>query len=252
MILFGGSLSLRPAGVRRAAIAFLLWGLPACGMAQGPLDACLGALADDARFAAIAGKVALGVQAEATPAMLADLTTANPKQVRALADWTAARSECVRAEAASGNPAYRPPLQTYRLEAESALIEAAADLHDRGITFGTFNRRRQAIAMVLRDKVAALSQRIQAQRSAQELADQQARERREQQRALEDAERQAALAQQQAARAREEAELARRAERAARKPPAAQPDRMQRPRVAPLAPYADCFRLGERVVCTYR
>ncbi len=212
---------------------------------------CLSRLETDSRFAAIVGKLVLGARADATPAMLADLTAPAGRQVPALADWTAARSDCIGAEAAFGNASYRPPLQAFRLEAEGDIIEAAADLHDRRMTFGEFNRRRQAIDVELRGRISGLSRQIQAQRAAQEQADQQAREKQQLQRALEEAERQAVTAQQQAARAQQEADQAR---RPARRPPApaSQPYRMHRPRIAPTVPYASCFQLDGRVICTYR
>jgi hypothetical protein len=237
--------------VRAGTVCTLLAAAAVCHAQQDALTSCLAGLETDPRFTAIAGKLATGARPDATPQMLDDLTTATGKQVRALADWTAARSECVRAEAASGNASYRPPLQAFRLEAEGEVIEAAADLHDGRITYGEFNRRRQAIDAALQGKIAGLSRRIEAQRAAREQADRLAREKQQMQRSLEEAERQAAAAQQQAALARQEAEQAR---RAARQPaaPADPPHRMQRPRVAPPVPYASCFRLGERTVCTYR
>ncbi len=240
--------------VRRSALPCLLFAAGVCDAQQDALTKCLAGLETDARFAAIAGKIALGARADAAPEMLADMSTAAGKQVRAVADWTAARSECVSAEAAFGNASYRPPLQSFRLEAESGIIEAAADLHDRRLSFGGFNRRRQAIAVELRGRIAGLSRQIQAQRTAQEQADQQAREKQQLQRSLDEAERLAAMAQQQATRAQQEADQARRDRRSARRPsaPASQPYRMQRPRVAPPVPYASCFQLDGRTICTYR
>ncbi len=242
--------------VRIAAACGLLLASAVClgQPQQDALTRCLSALEIDARFSAVAGRLALGARADSTPEMRADASTPTGKQVKALADWIAARSECVQAEAATGNANYRPPLQSFRLEAESEIIEAAADLHDRHLTFGAYNRRRQQVEDELRRKVAALSQRIQSQRAAQEQADREARERQLVQRSLEEAERQASLAQQQTARAQQETEQAR---RAARRPAAGPgqpypPYRMVRPRVAAPVPYASCFQLDGRIVCTYR
>lgn len=237
--------------VRTGAACVLLLAGAVCHAQQDALTKCLSALESDARFSALAGRLALGARADGTLEMQSDMSTPSGKQIKALADWIAARSECVRDEAASGNPAYRPPLQTFRLEAEGEIIEAAADLHDRQLSFGAYNRRRQQIEDVLRGKVAGLSRQIQAQQASLAQADQQARERQQLQRSLEDAERQANLAYQQSARTQQDLEQAK---RSARRPPAAAAPayRMSRPRVASPVPYASCFQLDGRIVCTYR
>lgn len=236
--------------VRFAAIFCPLLASAVCQAQQDALTSCLSGLENDARFAAVAGRIALGARADATPQMLVDRSAPAGRQVQAIAEWIAARSECARAEAAFGNAGYRPPLLAYRLEAEGRVIEAAADLHDRTMSFASFNRRRQEIAAELRGRIDDLSRQIQSQRAAMAQADREARERQQAQRSLEEAERQAALARQEADLARQQAD---RAQRPASRPAApAESYRMRRPRIAGPVPYASCFQLDGRIICTYR
>lgn len=199
-------------------------------------------LAADSKFAPLAGKVSLGMTANAVPPRRADASFASDSERPVIAEWAAARGECIKAYSRYGNAAYRPPLQAFGIDAENKVMAAAVALYNRAISFGEFDRRRQAVAEELRAKAADLSRSIQLQRTAQEQADRLTREREQTQREIEEAERQATAAWQKAEQAQEGA--ARLPARAYRQ---GAPRRFQ---PAPIVPYRNCFRFGARLTCT--
>jgi hypothetical protein len=193
----------------------------------------------EAGFAPLAGRLAVGAHAEITPAMLADASMATARERQAISRWAEARAECIRTESRYGNATYRAPLQTYALDAENKLMAAIVELHDGKISYGEFNRVRQAIADEKRAKSADLSRRMDAQRAGQEQADRQAREREQARQAIEEAEWQASMARQRAEQALQSVP-----------PPARRPQEARRDWVAPRVPNRGCFRFGSRIACT--
>jgi hypothetical protein len=229
--------------LRLTGPALLLLLLPVVYAAeQDSLPGCLQKLSADRRFEVLTGKLALGAETQLAPALLADNSLANDKERPIISNWAAARADCVKASSRFGNDVYRPPLQAFSLDAENKVLAAAVELYNRKISFGEFNRRREAIADEVRTKTAQLNRQIQSQSAAFEQADRQAREREQMQREVEEAERQAALAQQQAQQAQEaNARLAARS-RWQSGPP--------RQSIAPSVPTRNCFRFGSRITCT--
>ena len=227
--------------MRLLALMLLLLMHGLCAAQQG-LASCLDKLAPDPAFALLARKLALGMAAGATPAMLADTSLANDKERPVIAEWAAARAECLKADSRYGNAVYRPPLQAFGIDAENKVMAAAVELYDRKIPFGEFNRRRETIAEELRGKAAQLSRKIQLQTTTLEQADRQTREREQMQREIDEAERQATLARQQAEQAQAAA-----ARRSVRRSGADGPRRYQ---PAPIAPNRNCYRFGNRLACT--
>lgn len=213
-----------------------------CFAQRGSLDACMDRLATDPRFALLAQKLVVGAVTSTPPAMLGDLSLVNGKERPVLAEWAEARGTCLREENKYGNAAYRPPLQTNAIEAESKVLAAAVALYNREISFGDFSRQRQAIAEQLRAQNADLSRQIQSQRMAQEQSDQRTREREQMQREIEGAELQASAARRQAEQAQET--IARLPNNAYRR------DGPRDYRSTFAAPYRNCFRFGARITCT--
>jgi hypothetical protein len=229
--------------MRLLALTLLLLMHGLCAAQQASLASCLDKLASDPAFALLAPKLALGMATGATPAMLANAMLANNKERSVIAEWAAARAECLKADSRYGNAVYRPPLQAYGIDAENKVMAAAVELYDGKIPFGEFNRQRQAIAEDLREKAAQLSQRIQLQATTLEQADRQMREREQMQREIDEAERQATLARQHA----EQAHAAAVARQSTRRSGA---DGARRHQPAPIAPNRNCFRFGSRLACT--
>jgi hypothetical protein len=199
-------------------------------------------LADDPRFAVLAGKLALGTVGRSPPGTLADASLAGGKERDALPAWAAARGECIKAESAYGNALYRPPLQAQAIDAENKVMAEAVALYNRDISYGEFNRRRQEIAEEQRAGAAEVSRQLQSQRTAQEQADRQARERDQMQRQVEEAQSQAALARQESLRVQQSAARL-----------AAPAERREGPRIPPPLPNArlrNCYRFGSSVTCT--
>jgi hypothetical protein len=230
------------AKMRLLALTLLLVMHGLCAAQQGSLASCLDKLAPDPAFALLARKLALGMATGATPAMVADTSLANNQERPVIAEWAAARAECLKADSRYGNAVYRPPLQAFGIDAENQVMAAAVELYDRKISFGEFNRRREAIAQELRGKTAQLSRQIQLQSTTLEQADRQMREREQMQRDIDEVERQAALARQQAEQA--QAAVAR---QSARRSGA---DVTRRYQPTPIAPNRNCFRFGSRIACT--
>ena len=228
--------------MRLLALTLLLLMHGLCAAQSESLAACLDKLAAESRFALIAGKLSLGMASNAKPAMLADSSTASNKERPVIAEWAAARADCLKADSKFGNEIYRAPMQTFGIDAEHKVMAAAVELYDQKISFGEFNRRREAVAGELRAKTVELNRRIQQQGTTFEQADRQARERDQIQRELDEAAWQATMARQQAERAQEAA--ARRGVR----PNASYGVRpYQR---APVVSARNCFRFGDRITCT--
>jgi hypothetical protein len=228
--------------MRLLPIIALLLAHTAFAAQQDNLASCLKALSAEPRFATLASHIAVGDAGAGTAAMLQDSGVPTEKERKAIADWADARASCVKAADQEGNAAYRPPLVAHAIQAENKVLAAAVELYERRITYGDFNRRRQAIEEERRSKSANLSRQMYEQRSA----DRQAREVEGVKRELQEAERQAALAQQQALEAQQAQDAAARraAARAANRsipPPAAFVGRRA---------YSDCYRFGGRFVCT--
>ena len=213
-----------------------------CHAQQASLASCMDRLSTDPGFAVLAGKLAVGTATNAAPGMLADSSLANRRERRVISEWAAARGECIKADSRYGHEVYRPPLQTYGIDAENKVMAAAVALYNREISFGEFNRQRQIIALELRGKEADLSRQIQTQRTVQEQADRQTREREQTQRAIEEVELQATMARQEAAQAQKDAAwLSARGNRR---------DQQRSRQPAAVASPRNCFRFGSRLTCT--
>lgn len=213
-----------------------------CNAQLTTLDDCMKKLADDSAYTILAGKLAVGTVAGTTPAMIANTSLPNNQERGIIAAWAAARAECLKTESRYGNSVYRPPLQAFSIDAENKVMAAAVELYDRKITFGEFNRQRQAAAEELRGKSVELSRQIQSQRAAQEQSDWQSRERDQMQRDIDAAERQAAIARQEATQARETAS------RLSTRPSRTDEARLRQ--LTPITPLRNCYRFGNRLTCT--
>ena len=231
--------------MRRAAVVSLLAALSPCHAQQDALGKCLDQLTADARFAPIARKLTVGTVPFAPPPVAIDTTYPDKRELQAIGEWAAARGECVKAANRFGNATYRPPLQAIGIEAENRVLAATEVLYNRKMTWGEFNRERQAIAVEQGARVAAFRQRVQSQQAAQEQSARQAREREQLQKAIEETERLTSATQEQTAQARQ------RQEDALRRAAGARGNRPY-PSLPPPSPrtYRDCFAFDNRIVCT--
>ena len=112
---------------------------------QDPAAACLHSLADDDRFAVLAGRLALADAHPGTPGVLADRSVPGPLESRAIADWVDARGACIASGAQFRQQHYPPQLRAIEHAAEARLATAAAALADRRLDFAGFNARRLEI-----------------------------------------------------------------------------------------------------------
>ena len=224
------------------ATTMLLFMPGVCAAQEESLTACLEKLATVPGFAILADKVALGAGKDTTPRMLADPSLANNTERPVIGKWAAARADCLKANSRFGNQVYRPPLQAFSMDAENKIMAAVVELYDLKISYGEFNRRRQAIDQDLREKTAQLGRQIQQQGLAYEQADRVARERDRMQRDIEEAERQATQARQQAEQAQENSAPVSRRQTFA--------DAPRRYQSAPITVNRNCYRFGGRITCT--
>ncbi len=221
------------------ALVLLLPQHAVCAAQEISLAACLEKLAAVPGFAILADKVALGAGKNTAPRMLADPSLANNTERPVIGKWAAARADCLKANSRFGNEVYRPPLQAFSMDAENKIMAAAVELYDLKISYGEFNRRRQAIDQDLREKTAQLGRQIQQQGLAYEQADRAAREHDRMQRDIEEAERQA---RQQAEQAQENSAPVSRRQTF--------PDAPRRYQSAPITVNRNCYRFGGRITCT--
>lgn len=237
-------------------IALFIFLASPCLAQVDPLLLCLTGLSTDPRFAPIASKVAIGTVSETTFPMLADSTLANNSEKKTISDWAAARKDCVKAGDDYWKTNYPPQIHALAIEAENNMMANAAEIYNRKITFGEFNKRRQSLADELRIKVAAIVQQILSERDSKQQALQQARD------AQEAAQQRDAIARQEAQRQFEQAKAAQ--EIAMRRQAALQiflrntrpPEPFQpvpfTPMQIPKTTTTNCYTIGNQWQCTTR
>ena len=157
----------------RIAILLLIgsgWILPItnCLAQEDPSIACGKAHAADARFSLIAKKMPLAGIENISLEMLADESKPNDAERKQLAAYALARNDCLNEGTEFRKAHYPPEIIAAMLEANDKILDAAADLYNRKITFGAWNKQLQSIVSDLRNKVAAVVQRIQSERAAQQ------------------------------------------------------------------------------------
>lgn len=155
----------------RAALLALVLAAPAAFAQQDPSVGCMQSLREQPRFEAIKAKISLGRVRDSTFAMLADTTLPDEAERQAIAAWATARADCVRL-GDDFRKSWPPQLASLAVEAESRMTAEAVDLYQQKITFGEFNKRRQALANETEPRWAAASQ--QARDSSQRAMAQQA------------------------------------------------------------------------------
>ncbi|MDB5809095.1 MAG: hypothetical protein JWN94_1217 [Betaproteobacteria bacterium] len=228
--------------MRSLALLVLISAANACYAQQSPLEGCIAKLESDSRFSTLRNKLALGPTARASPNLAANVNMPTDKERTAIKNWSTARKKCVDEAQGEGNAVYRPPLVTYAIEAERQVLAAAAELYDRKISYGDFQRQREDYNEQMQRKVVGLRRQIQNQNSAFAESDARARERQLLQKDVDEAERLASIAQQQAQNPSP--------------PPSNQTQYRRYPSFRPdaenIGPYRNCVNLGTRVVCSAR
>ncbi len=135
-----------------------------------PTIICLRKLSGDQRFGPLANKLPIVEVRDMTFEMLANQALPNKKEQGAIAEWINARKECVKAGDAYHQQNYPPQLTALLTGGENSAAGLAADLYNRKLTYGAFNKRRQEIADDVTNKVVALVQQIKAQHEAAQQA----------------------------------------------------------------------------------
>ena len=245
-----------------------IWFLSASAYGQDadPSIACGKALADDARFSLIVKKMPLAGLEKISLEMLADETKPTDAERKQLAVWVLARNECLDSGTEYRKAHYPPEIIAAMLESNDKILDGTAELYSRKLTFGAWNKQLQSIVSDLRTKVAAIAQRIQTERAAQEQsaarqASTAAQEKAEQNRAATEHDR--AIAAQEAAARAQEAMAAAQQEAVRQQQAAAEQQRrqaalqlfansykpIQLPPVRP-ATQTNCIAVGNGVNCT--
>jgi hypothetical protein len=145
-----------------------LQGAPGHTEETDPSIACGKALATDARFSLIAKKTPVAGIENISLEMLADESKPNDAERKQLAAYVLAGNDCSNEGTEFRKAHYPPEIIAAMLEAHDKSLDTAADLYNRKISFGAFNKQLQSIASELRTKVAAIVQRIQSERAAQQ------------------------------------------------------------------------------------
>ncbi len=154
------------AALASAATAILAFGQPP----DDPVINCIRGLMTDERFSTIAGKISLG-PTETTFAMLADDSRPTDSERAAIGAWAEARDNCVKGGLAWAERAYPAELLALGLQGEHALLALTVELVNKKITYGEYNKRRQAMVDEIRKHAAAVAERLQAQRVAEKQTD---------------------------------------------------------------------------------
>lgn len=224
----------------RIALAILLAVSVTVHAQDDPTVTCLGKLPANKKLTPIVSKLAVSVVTETTFPMLADQSRPNELEKRAIADWAAERNECVKAGDDYWRRTYPPQIHALAIEAENTLMALAVELYNGKVTFGEFNKRRQAASDESQNKMTAILQQMKTQYDAQQQSQR--------------------LAQQQA----EQAQQAIRAQDdIARRQAATQIllNQMQMNQPKPLVPYqmpvrptydTNCYQVGNQLNCTTR
>ena len=140
--------------------ALALWGAAACAQTKGnPAMPCFRALADDPRFAAIKGKVALGGDIEEMRRLTKNVERASAQDAPVIAAWKDARADCHRLEA--GYYGTREARIRELAEEHFAALQALiAELRAGKISYGDFGRRRIELYETLQVRVEAIRREI--------------------------------------------------------------------------------------------
>ena len=120
----------------RATLLVILMLVSGYSLAETPSDSlqCLKELKKDVRFSSIANHVAIDGQDVTDPQMLADKTSPDERQQRAIADWIDARSLCVNLN----------PIKVF-VDLHLLFLGIVPDLYNGQTTFGEFNKKWRAL-----------------------------------------------------------------------------------------------------------
>ena len=142
---------------------------------EDPTITCLKNFVGDQRFSPIENKLSLADARDTTFEMLANQALPSKKEQEAIAAWVTARKECVKEGDAFHRQNYPLQIVTIVTEGENNIGAIAADLYNRKLTYGNFNKRRQGIADDVMNKVAAVAQQMKTQQELQQKTEQQAK-----------------------------------------------------------------------------
>ena len=202
---------------------------------EDPSRTCFQNLAHETRFAPIADKMAITNVRETTFAMLANESLPKPEERPVIADLIGAQQACFQDGDLWRQKNYPPQIVAIVAESFNTGVATAADLYNGKLSYGAFNKQRQALADEARNRVAAVVQQIQSQRHAEQQMQKQTRE----------------AQQAQANAAREQAVLQLLLKNMT--PPPVQPLPVQLYQV-PIKPsvHTDCYQMGDHMRCTTR
>ena len=149
-----------------------------CHADDDPVYTCRDNVAADPEFKGLSSKMPLGGVRDVTFQMLANESYPNLKERKAIADLVIAHMSCTKAGDAYRQRNYPPQVVAMLNESESNMVSIAAELYNKKLTYGQFNKRLKAIDDDLRSKMISM---LQERRSQQE-ADQRIQRQSEQER----------------------------------------------------------------------
>jgi hypothetical protein len=146
--------------IRVALLLFTLAPLGAGAQPKGnPAMPCFRALADDARFATLRGKVALGPDRDQTRSFITSTERPTGTDSEALAAWRATRDDCLQLEL----PYYATrdtEIQALARRHFAAVQALIAELQAGKLSYGEFGRRRTELYENVHRDIEAVRRRI--------------------------------------------------------------------------------------------
>jgi hypothetical protein len=140
-----------------------------------PGIACFKQLVTEPKFAPIANKLPLGDIRDISFPMLANKTMPTKKESNLIAEWVEAKKGCFAVGLEYAQKNYPPQFIPLATEANNRVIAVAASLYNKELTYGSANKKIQAIADDYASKLTAVAEQIKSERAAQQLAQEQAK-----------------------------------------------------------------------------
>ena len=151
--------------MRRLAIGIFL----ACGTAcadENPAPLCYKNLASEARFASIASKLPLADLRDISFENLANKAMPTAKERKLIADWVEARKPCFQIGIEHAKTTLPPQVSSLVIEADNNLTVVLASLFNKEISYGTANKKIQALADDMRNRITNVADQSRRENAA--------------------------------------------------------------------------------------
>jgi hypothetical protein len=164
--------------MKRLAIAFLF--VSSLALAdENPAPACYRELAEQARFAPISKKLPLADITNISFENLANKAVPTEKERKLLGEWVEAHKPCFQQGLEFANKNWLPQIAALAVEVDNNLTVIVASLFNKEISYGTANKKIQALADDLRNRVTGVVEQMKRENALTEAANTQVQNQRE-------------------------------------------------------------------------